>query len=156
MLFREPCLYLPLYSFFAPMLQPLDDLVKHHGDDAGGKGERQDLGHQFSHKTHSQYHADLSENCHRTPRETKICRERDFPARGYYTTNPSGKKDRSGLFPANPLLFSFLRQKSCSFFFFRGIISTVAAHVRQDTVYSVVLFTKRLLLILHYSKNQQS
>ena len=37
-----------------------------------------------------------------------------------------------------------------------GIISTVAAHVRQDTAYSVVLFTKRLLLMLHHSQNRQS
>ena len=37
-----------------------------------------------------------------------------------------------------------------------GRISTVAAHVRQDTAYSVVLLTKRLLLMLHHSKNQQS
>ncbi|WP_204752337.1 hypothetical protein, partial [Intestinimonas butyriciproducens] len=37
-----------------------------------------------------------------------------------------------------------------------GIISTVAAHVRQNTVYSVVLFTKRLPLMLHHSQNRQS
>ena len=37
-----------------------------------------------------------------------------------------------------------------------GIISTVAAHMRQDAAHSVVLPAKRLLLMLHHSKNQQS
>ena len=38
----------------------------------------------------------------------------------------------------------------------RGTISTVAAHMRQDAAHSVVLPAKRLLLMLHHSKNQQS
>lgn len=37
---------------------------------------------------------------------------------------------------------------------FFGIISTVAARVRQDTVYPGVLFTKRLVLMLHHSQNR--